>query len=138
MIHLTNVPFDIYMSQLTQFSILIVDDNEAAADVLGKLLAFRGHTTNIVHDGESVVDALSSCMPHIALIDIGLPGISGYEVARKIRKNGCPIPLIAITGYGQESDRQKAFDAGFDHHLTKPVLLADIERIFSSLELSAR
>lgn len=121
------------MQTIERRTVLIVDDNEAAADILGKLLTFRGHRTNIVHNGKSALGALRKCNAQVALIDIGLPDISGYDVARSLRDEGCAIPLIAVTGYGQESDKQKAYQAGFDHHLTKPVLLADIERIFAAL-----
>jgi len=113
--------------------ILIVDDNEPAAQVLGKLLTFRGHTTSMVHTGEEALEALNACHAHIALIDIGLPGMSGYEVAQQIRESGCAIPLIAVTGYGQEEDKRKALAAGFNHHLTKPVGLVDLERALAAL-----
>jgi signal transduction histidine kinase/CheY-like chemotaxis protein len=111
------------------FNILLVDDNEAAAHALEKLLTFRGHTVHVVYDGQSVPEAIAAYKPKVVILDIGLPDINGYEVARKIRSSGINQPvLIALTGYGQEEDLTKAQNAGFDHHLTKPVGLADIEK----------
>ena len=112
------------------FKILVVDDNEPAARGLGKLLEHKGHTVTLAHNGTSALQAVSSQQPQFVLLDIGLPDMDGYEVARAIRGNGSPTPtLIALTGYGQEEDKSKAKSAGFNYHLTKPVGIADVERL---------
>ena len=103
--------------------VLIADDNRDAADTLAALLRLDGHQTELSFDGEAALGAYSSFEPDVCLFDIGMPGRSGYELARAIRAlpGGQRPLLIAITGWGQESDRQQALRAGFDHHLTKPV-----------------
>jgi len=110
------------------FKILVVDDNEPAAQSLGKLLERRGHTTKITYKGITALNLISTFQPEIMLIDIGLPDIDGYEIARQLRKdNKYSSVLIALTGYGQDEDKLKAKSAGFDYHLTKPVTLSEIE-----------
>ena len=103
--------------------VLVADDNRDAADSLAMLLEMAGHDVRVVHDGLSAVSVAHSFRPDTALLDIGMPQLNGYEVARALRKEpwGAGITLIALTGWGQESDRQKAMDAGFDRHLTKPI-----------------
>ncbi len=102
--------------------VLVVDDNEDAADSLGMLLVARGDSVRIAYDGEEAVAAEEDFRPHIVLLDIGLPKVSGYDVARRIRAvRGTRVLIVAITGWGQEEDRQRAREAGFDHHFTKPV-----------------
>lgn len=110
--------------------ILIVDDNRAAADALAKLLALRGNVTETAYLGEEALKKAPRFMPDVVLLDIGLPTIDGYEVARQLRTDPAfSATLVALTGYGQESDIAKARKAGFDHHLTKPAGLAEIEEI---------
>jgi signal transduction histidine kinase len=114
--------------------VLIVDDNEDGADLLELAVRSMGHTTRVAHDGPGAVQAALEFQPDVALIDIGLPVMDGYEVARRIRAMSdghCP-KLVAVTGYGQESDRRRSREAGFDRHLVKPVELARISEIFSS------
>jgi signal transduction histidine kinase/ActR/RegA family two-component response regulator len=103
--------------------VLVADDNRDAADSLAMILEMAGHDVRVVHDGLSAVSVAHSFRPDAALLDIGMPQLNGYEVARALRKEpwGAGITLIALTGWGQESDRQKAMDAGFDRHLTKPI-----------------
>ena len=103
--------------------ILVVDDNVDAAESMTMALELCGHETMAVHDGVAALQAAASFMPQVVLLDIGLPGRNGYEVAREIRRTpwGRDVLLIAATGWGQESDKQLAEDAGFDEHLTKPV-----------------
>jgi CheY-like chemotaxis protein len=103
--------------------VLVVEDNVEAAEMLGQLVELWGHEVRTVHDGVSAISVVSSFRPHIVLLDIGLPGASGYEVARQIRQQEDlqGILLLAMTGYGQEEDQVKAMDAGFDEHLVKPV-----------------
>lgn len=114
--------------------ILVVDDNEAAAASLGKLLELNGHSTRIAHDAEQALETLKTLSPQVALLDIGLPTMDGYELAARLRQRfGDEIMLVALTGYGQSEDKQKARDAGFDEHLTKPVSIVDIERVLAEL-----
>jgi PAS domain S-box-containing protein len=103
--------------------ILLADDNRDAAESLAMLLRLDGHYVVIAHDGEEALALYDANRPDIALLDIGMPRMSGYELAARIRArpNGLQVLLIAITGWGQASDKARAAAAGFDHHLTKPV-----------------
>lgn len=103
--------------------ILVVDDNLDAAQSLAMLLELDGHETAMAHDGERALLLAREFDPHVILLDIGLPLMNGYEVARRVREQpwGHAIRLIAVTGWGQEQDRQQSLAAGFDHHLTKPL-----------------
>lgn len=116
------------------FKVLVVDDNQEAAEGLGKLLTLRGHEVKLAYGGADAIDAAKRETPHIILLDIGLPDMDGYEVAQNLRKDETPAALIALTGYGQEEDKQRAMSSGFDYHLTKPVGLAEIESIFAHIE----
>jgi len=114
-----------------RLSILIADDNEDAADLLSTLLQLDGHATYVVHDGVDAVKSIAAILPDLALIDIGMPGLNGYEVAQRIRNmpDTRHVMLAALTGWGGAADRQRAREAGFDSHLTKPVVLEDIQRL---------
>jgi PAS domain S-box-containing protein len=103
--------------------VLVVEDNLDAAEGLMMLLEVFGHETRVAHDGPSALEAARADRPDLMLVDIGLPGIDGYEIARRVRSAPelCDLPLVALTGFGHEEDRRRAFEAGFDHHLTKPV-----------------
>lgn len=107
--------------------ILVVDDNVDAGNALGKLLGIRGHEITLAQDGTSALRMAPLLKPDVIILDIGLPDIDGYEVAKKIKKHNLSAPLIALTGYGQDRDKKRAKDAGFAYHLTKPVSLATIE-----------
>ncbi len=110
-----------------KFKIIVVDDNEAAAEGLATLLKHYGHNVEIAYDGTSALSLTQKFSPDVIILDIGLPEMDGYEVARKIREDlKSPAILIALTGYGQEDDKQRAHEAGFNHHLTKPVGIADL------------
>jgi CheY-like chemotaxis protein len=113
--------------------VLVVDDNRDAADSLAVLLRLWGHEARTAHDGVSAVKAAGSYRPQAALLDIGLPGLDGYEVARRLR--GDPalegLLLVAVTGYGQEIDRRQSREAGFDCHLVKPVDLAKLQELLA-------
>ncbi|GAA4358817.1 hypothetical protein GCM10023165_54200 [Variovorax defluvii] len=102
--------------------VLVVDDNHDAAAGLATVLELEGHSVRTAADGKAALAALAAHRPEVVLLDIGLPVIDGYEVARRMRKTpeGRGLLLIALTGYGQREDRQSAFDAGFDHHFVKP------------------
>ncbi len=112
--------------------ILIVEDNLDAADSLAALLEALGWPTRVVHDGDAGVQAALAAPPCVLLCDIGLPGISGYDVARRLRRDvRCAgLPMAAMTGYALETDRQEALRAGFDVHLPKPL---DLERLLAFL-----
>ena len=103
--------------------ILIVDDNQDAADSLAILLQLSGNDTRTAYDGQQAVDLAGVFRPDVLLLDIGLPKLNGYEVCRRIRRQswGKNIVLIAVTGWGQNEDRQRSQEAGFDHHMVKPV-----------------
>jgi len=105
--------------------ILVVDDNTDAADTLGLLLEALGAHARAVHDGPAALAALRGFAPHAVLLDLGMPGMDGFEVARAMRAQGGPdLRIVALTGWGQQADRARTRAAGFDHHLTKPVDLA--------------
>ncbi len=108
--------------------VLVVDDNVDGATALTLLLESLGHETCVVHDGIQALRAAVDFRPDVVLLDIAMPGIDGYEVARQLRaiKKDSPLRIIAVTGYGQESDRQKSREAGFDVHLVKPVEVNDL------------
>ena len=103
--------------------ILIVDDYPLVAESLMRVLALAGHTVRIALDGSAALEVLAGFRPEVIVLDIGLPGMNGYDLARRIRSETAsnPVTLIAATGYGQTEDRQRAHEAGFDFHLTKPV-----------------
>ncbi|WP_081887886.1 ATP-binding protein [Verrucomicrobium sp. BvORR034] len=111
--------------------ILVVDDNVHSAQGLARLLERAGHQTTVAHDGTRALSIAEKWAPHAVVLDIGLPGMDGYEVARRMRDlEGCRNALIiAVTGYGQEEDRQRSHDAGFDHHLVKPVGIAELRAL---------
>jgi DNA-binding response OmpR family regulator len=111
--------------------ILIADDNRDAANSLAELLRLEGHEVHVAYDGEQALDIFRSVQPDAALLDIGMPHLSGLEVVKAIRgqSSGHSATLIAVTGWGQERDRQVALDAGFDHHLTKPMMPEDIQHL---------
>jgi len=116
--------------------VLLVDDNHAASETLGKLLEFKGYSVRFTHDGESTLRAADEFDPHIIMLDIGLPDMSGYDVARTLRGRGNTAAMIAVTGYGQAEDKSRSKEAGFDHHLTKPVGINDLEKILAPLARS--
>ena len=101
---------------------VVVDDNDDAADMLTLILRTRGHHVESVHDGELALAAQKDFCPGVVCLDIGLPGMDGYEVCRRLRSmRGPNVLVIALTGYGSDMDRTRAHDAGFDFHLVKPI-----------------
>jgi DNA-binding response OmpR family regulator len=102
---------------------LIADDNRDGAETLSILLGHAGHEVHIAHSGTAAFELAKRVRPQIAVLDIGMPDLSGYDVARRIRTEawGKEVQLIAVTGWGQDSDKRMADLAGFDHHLTKPI-----------------
>lgn len=115
--------------------ILIVDDNDDAATSLSVMLTILGYETHTAADGVSGLEAAMEFRPHAILLDIGIPKMNGYDVARRIREQpwGEKMVLIAVTGWGQAEDIQRTLEAGFDHHLVKPVDPADLTKLLSTL-----
>jgi CheY-like chemotaxis protein len=115
--------------------VLVVDDNRDAAASLGMLLKLLGAEVRVVNDGPAALEILASYRPTVVLLDIGMPGMDGYEVARRIRQQPewRDLMLIALTGWGQEEDRRRTSEAGFDHHLLKPADLTALKDLFTSL-----
>jgi two-component system, sensor histidine kinase len=117
-------------------SILIVEDNADARDALRMLLELDGHVIQAAAEGMEALEIVRGKDPDVALIDIGLPGIDGYEVARRLRARGGRRPvMIALTGYGQPEDRQRATEAGFDALLVKPVDPSALTDLLATLEI---
>lgn len=110
--------------------VLIVDDNEDSANSLALILKLGGHETASVYSASAALECAVSFKPDVVLLDIGLPGMDGYEVAQKMRElpGLRDVRLVAVTGYGRSDDRLRARDAGFDDHLTKPVELPVLEK----------
>jgi PAS domain S-box-containing protein len=128
-------PSAVVREKLIARRILIADDNQDAAETLSMLLQMDGHDVKIVHDGRAAVSAFRAFKPEIALLDIGMPELNGYEVARLVREDefGQAVTLIAVTGWGQERDKERALTAGFNHHFTKPLEPDRINEILRSL-----
>ncbi|TFW27957.1 hybrid sensor histidine kinase/response regulator [Massilia horti] len=116
------------------YRILLADDNVDFVNSIGALLSAMGHSVVITHNGPDALTAAARFCPDFAFLDIGLPQMSGYDLARGIRRLSCGAMtvLIAVTGWGQEKDRQLAFEAGFDHHMVKPVRFEQIEEILAN------
>jgi CheY-like chemotaxis protein len=120
-----------------RFRILVVDDNHDSALSLAMMLSIMGHETRTANDGESAVTAAENFLPEVVLLDIGLPKLNGYEVAQRIREQawGASMFLIAVTGWGQEEDRQRSSEVGLNVHMVKPVEPAALERLLATLPL---
>ncbi|MDB5761721.1 MAG: hypothetical protein JWQ21_716 [Herminiimonas sp.] len=116
--------------------ILIVDDNQDAAESTKQLLKIQGHTVETVHDGKAALELAEQLLPDLALLDLGMPGMNGFELAMALRQ----LPqlqstyLAAVTGWGSQEDRERTRDAGFDHHLTKPVDFQTLDRLISGIQ----
>jgi signal transduction histidine kinase len=123
-------------TRVTPRRVLIVEDNDDARHMLHEALVFSGHEVRAARDGASGLAAAAESRPDVALIDIGLPDLDGYEVARRLRAapGGRRIGLIAITGYGQAEDQRRAYEAGFDAHLTKPVAPERLKQVMAGLQ----
>ena len=125
---------------MTARRILVVDDNRDSASTLAMLLKLTSNQTQTAYDGLEAVQAAEQFRPEVILLDIGLPKLNGYEACRRIRQQpwGQCIVIVALTGWGQEEDRNKSEDAGFNGHLVKPVDLAALEKLlagFATLQL---
>jgi signal transduction histidine kinase len=115
--------------------ILVVDDNRDAAELMAEALAASGHETRVAFDGPEALEVAAAFAPEVALLDIGLPVMDGYELARRLREHsgGDRLRLVAVTGYGQSKDRERSRAAGFDEHLVKPVDLDHLEKVIDRL-----
>ena len=115
--------------------VAIVEDNKLQAQSLAILLEMMGYQVRTAHDGARALDVIAAFVPHVALIDIGLPGMSGYDLAGRLRElpqlNG--VTLIAQTGWGREEDREESIRVGFQHHLTKPIDHRLLEKILRGI-----
>ncbi|HJT31452.1 MAG TPA: PAS domain-containing protein [Pirellulales bacterium] len=113
--------------------VLVVDDLPDAADCLAKLLRAMGHETFTAYDGLEAVEVGAAFKPDLILMDLGMPNLNGFDACRRIREQpwGKEIVIAAVTGWGQEEDRRRTFEAGFDHHFTKPLAVADLESLLS-------
>ena len=110
--------------------ILVVDDNPDIRATLHDLLEMQGHEVDVAEDGPQAIERVLTLRPQVALVDIGLPGMDGCEVARTLRATpGVRTRLVAMTGYGQPEDRKRALDSGFDAHVVKPVELDELTRL---------
>lgn len=121
-----------------QRRILVVDDNRDSASTLAILLRLMGNVTKTANDGVEAVEAASDFRPDVVLLDIGLPILDGYEACRRIRQQpgGAEMVMVAVTGWGQDEDRARSSEAGFDHHLVKPVDQATLAEILASVTSS--
>jgi CheY-like chemotaxis protein len=114
--------------------ILVADDNRDAADSLAVMLRIAGHEVRVAYDGQQALEIAESFRPVLALLDLGMPRLNGYETARRLRAGelGREMRLIALTGWGQPDDRSRSLGAGFDHHVVKPVDPSLLERLLAS------
>jgi signal transduction histidine kinase len=119
-------------------AILVVDDNEDAARALGEGLELLGHTVKVVFSAPEALAVAPQFQPQVGLLDIGLPGMDGYELALRLREQpgAAALRLFAVTGYGQDADRQQARDAGFEHHITKPVDLCRLDELLQGVRVT--
>jgi CheY-like chemotaxis protein/anti-sigma regulatory factor (Ser/Thr protein kinase) len=113
--------------------VLVVDDNQDAAAMLADLLDAMGYAARVAHDGPHALRVAAEFEPELALLDIGLPVMDGYELAQRLRERGRPLRLIAVTGYGQEADKQRTREASFDAHLVKPVSADHLQGVIRGL-----
>jgi CheY-like chemotaxis protein len=115
--------------------VLVVDDNRDAADTLGALVGVLGADVRVVYDGAAALELIDDFRPDVVVLDLGMPDMDGYEVARRIREryNGTSPRIIALTGWGQEKDRRRTEAAGFNYHLVKPVDLDAMQAVLGSV-----
>ena len=120
--------------------VLVVDDNRDAAETLAMLLRRSDHAVAVAFDGHAALETLEQFAPEIVLLDIGMPGMDGYEVAQHMRARPCgrDVLLVALTGWGQAEDKQRAREARFDEHVTKPIDPATLARLLETAQAVAR
>ena len=114
--------------------VLVADDNADSADSLAEILRLLGNDTRVARDGQQALDVAAAFRPSVALIDLGMPKLNGFDVARRLREQpwGRDITLVAVTGWGQDEDRRRSNEAGFDLHVVKPVDPAQLERLLQA------
>jgi DNA-binding response OmpR family regulator len=117
--------------------ILLVDDQADVGGSLAEALRLLGADVTFLADGADALREFARIAPDVAILDIGMPRLTGYDIARSLRASGATVSLIALTGWGQEADRQRALAAGFDHHLVKPVAIATLAGLLRSIEVAA-
>jgi CheY-like chemotaxis protein len=119
--------------------VLVVDDNRAAADMLGMIICRLGDDVRVAYDGVEAIEAAAEFLPHLVVMDLGMPRMNGYEAAQHIRSQpwGESMALAALTGWGQDEDRRRTAEAGFDHHLVKPAEPAEIRKLLAQVKQSA-
>jgi PAS domain S-box-containing protein len=125
-------------ASIASLGVLVVDDNRDAAESLAMLLSTTGADVHVAHDGPTALAEFELREPDVVLLDIGMPDMDGYEVARRLREFSSPqrVAIVALTGWGQDEDRQRVRDAGFDHHLVKPVDLTSLQALLTELARS--
>ena len=116
--------------------LMVIDDNRDAAESMSMLFELWGHEVVCIFDGRAALDTAAKFRPDAVFLDIGLPGMDGYEIAERLREipQASRIVLVAITGYGQDEDRRRSREAGIDHHLVKPVAPDALLKLLDSLE----
>jgi two-component system CheB/CheR fusion protein len=121
--------------QQKRLRLMVIDDNRDAAESMSMLFQLWGHEVECVYDGRAALDTAANFRPDAVFLDIGLPGMDGYEIAERLREipQTNPMVLVAITGYGQDEDRRRSRDAGIDHHLVKPVAPDTLQKLLDSL-----
>jgi two-component system, OmpR family, response regulator len=124
----------------TRQRVLLVDDNEDSTEPLSLLLQAKGHATRVATDGAEAIVAADEFQPHCVVLDLGLPGMDGFEVARRLRQRpyGADLILVALTGWAGKDVRAKAAEAGFDYHLVKPVNWEELEHIVTAEGVQSR
>ena len=125
-------------SELGPLCILVIDDNCDSADILALLLLKLGHTVHTAHGGRTALEQIETLHPDLLFLDLGMPGVDGFEVARRVRQRSelTYTRIVAVTGYVDQARRSLATEAGFDDYLIKPITLADIEAVIArTLEL---
>jgi len=134
------VPTETASAATQSLRVLLVDDHADTADSLAVLVTEIGHDIRTSNNGQNTLQVALDYRPEAILLDIGLPGLDGYQVARQLRrhKDLKGIMLVALTGYGSESDRQRSLEAGFDHHLVKPLDFGKLQEILATVETSLR
>ena len=125
---------EVMSGDVTPRRILVADDNRDAADSLARLFRLSGHEAWVAYNGLDALEVASRANPEIVFLDIAMPGLNGYEIARRLRaqSSGTRITLVALTGFGQDEDKRLAGESGFDHHLTKPAHPTLIEAIIAA------
>ena len=121
--------------QQKRLRLMVIDDNKDAAESMSMLFELWGHEVVCVFDGRTALDTAAKFRPDAVFLDIGLPGMDGYEIAERLREipRAGRIVLVAITGYGQDEDRRRSREAGIDHHLVKPVAPDTLQKVLESL-----